>query len=324
MLKTTVRKKAFNILYSKLESVIRQYENFIGLTEVRSAQQKVLEAEKVFIEMQKQRRENQIRIHELQEKRKQLQLTLEKTSRADDRYLQLLTDEHTFLKQEKQLIDEFHNIEANEREAFSLLSASLRESHEKERQKSERTKYWSIIGSAFGALVGIIGTTVNNQRRMVELKRIVTTNSLDSSEIQQQLLAELRAYLALARSNTAKNSAGMIKMSACADVDEIRDLISTKIQTQIESISEKMEQIRNLIAENFVKGESKMYDDSEFSQMLDNNKRSIAVALLSSVFNELRRDHREKNRKEIYKSARIVQVGLIVNLKRCLTAHCWC
>ncbi|KAL1228546.1 Mitochondrial potassium channel [Trichinella spiralis] len=157
MLKTTVRKKAFNILYSKLESVIRQYENFIGLTEVRSAQQKVLE---------------------------------------------LLTDEHTFLKQEKQLIDEFHNIEANEREAFSLLSASLRESHEKERQKSERTKYWSIIGSAFGALVGIIGTTVNNQRRMVELKRIVTTNSLDSSEIQQQLLAELRAYLALARSNT--------------------------------------------------------------------------------------------------------------------------
>ncbi|KRX95974.1 Coiled-coil domain-containing protein 51 [Trichinella pseudospiralis] len=283
MLKTTVTKRAFTILYTKLESVIQQYENFIGLTEVRSAQQKVLEAEKVFIEMQKERRENQMRIHELQEKRKQLQLTLEKTSRADDRYLQLLTDEHTFLKQEKQLLDQFHVIEANEREAFSLLSTRLRESHEKERQKSERTKYWSIIGSAFGALIGIVGTTVNNKRRMAELKRIITTSSNDSSEIQQQLLAELRAYLALAQTNTAKGSAVMTKMSACA-VDEIRDLISTKIQTQIESLSEKVKQIRNLLLENFLKDKSTASkignDDSEFSQMLENNKRSIAVGIL--------------------------------------------
>ena len=39
---------------------------------------------------------------------------------------------------------------------FSIfsLSACLRESHEKERERGERTKYWSIFGSIIGAAIG--------------------------------------------------------------------------------------------------------------------------------------------------------------------------
>lgn len=80
-------------------------------------------------------------------------------------------------------MDEFKKLESAERDCFTNLSTRLRASHEKERERGERTKYWSIIGSAIGAFIGIVGTTVNNRLRLREVKNIVTEAS-DPSRVQ--------------------------------------------------------------------------------------------------------------------------------------------
>ena len=71
--------------------------------------------------------------------------------------------EHQILKEERDLLSSFQVLERQERESFSQLSNSVRNSHEKERAQAEKTKYWSVIGSVIGATIGIIGTTINNR-----------------------------------------------------------------------------------------------------------------------------------------------------------------
>lgn len=85
--------------------------------------------------------------------------------------------EHAVIKEERTLLEEFKQLEKAERDYFSSLSLALRESHEKERAQGERTKYWSIIGSVCGAVIGIIGATVNNRVRLNQLRDLVERSS---------------------------------------------------------------------------------------------------------------------------------------------------
>merc|ERR1719481_682700 len=156
---------------------MKRYEDFVGLTEVKAAQARVVEAEKRFINTQELRRESQANLTDIQKKIKDIHLELEKTHRGEDRYLVLVTQEHQFLKDEKQNQEEFKQFEKTERECFSALSNAVRDSHEKERAQAEKTKYWSVIGSVIGTCLGIFGTTINNRMRMNELRRLVSQNN---------------------------------------------------------------------------------------------------------------------------------------------------
>ena len=53
------------------------------------------------------------------------------------------------------------------------MSHTVRDSHEKERAQAEKTKYWSIIGSVLGTIVGVLGSTINNHLKMKELRELV-------------------------------------------------------------------------------------------------------------------------------------------------------
>ncbi|CAN8018091.1 unnamed protein product [Ixodes persulcatus] len=161
----------------KVFNVFRVYEDVVGLTEVKAAQSKVLEAEQKFVSTQEQRRETQQRILELQQRLKEIHAELDKTHRGEDRYLTLITQEHAVIKEEKSLLQEFEHLEKTERDYFASLSLALRESHEKERAQGERTKYWSIIGSVCGAVIGIVGATVNNRIRLNQLRDLVERSS---------------------------------------------------------------------------------------------------------------------------------------------------
>ena len=44
---------------------MKRYENFVGLTEVKAAQGKVVQMEKAFVETQELRRELQMKVHTL-------------------------------------------------------------------------------------------------------------------------------------------------------------------------------------------------------------------------------------------------------------------
>lgn len=163
--------------YKRVSFWMKRYENFVGLTEVKAAQARVVERERKFIEQQELRREAQAKITDVQKKIKEIHAELEKTHRGEDRYLVLVTQEHQVLKDEKLLQDEFKMLEKFEREYFSGLSNAVRDSHEKERAQAEKTKYWSVLGSILGTCIGIFGTTINNRMRMNELRRLVSQNN---------------------------------------------------------------------------------------------------------------------------------------------------
>ncbi|XP_044146719.1 mitochondrial potassium channel-like [Bufo gargarizans] len=106
-------------------------------------------------------------------KLKEVRDRLDRVSRDDVQYLELATLEHKLLQEEKRLRTSYINAEESEREKFALFSASVRESHEKERTRAERTKNWSVIGSVLGALIGVMGSTYINRIRLQELKNLL-------------------------------------------------------------------------------------------------------------------------------------------------------
>lgn len=97
-------------------------------------------------------------------------------------YLQLITQEHNILKKEKQVLEEFASSEREERDYFTALSSAVKESHEKERAQAERTKYWSVIGSIIGTVIGVAGSSINNEFKMRELRNLVKESAARNIE----------------------------------------------------------------------------------------------------------------------------------------------
>jgi len=133
---------------------------------------------------------------------KAINAELDKVQRGDERYLVLVQQEFTVIKDESQVERELELLEQHEREHFASLSSAVRESHEKERARAERTKYWSVIGSIIGATIGIIGTSLNNYLRMRELRGIVS-ESISGNHEMKALVTKL--------SNTMKNQHNQIQ-----------------------------------------------------------------------------------------------------------------
>ncbi|KAK1161505.1 mitochondrial potassium channel [Acipenser oxyrinchus oxyrinchus] len=150
-----------------------RYEEFVGLNEVREAQNKVTEAEKEFMVARGIVRESHESLETLQVKLKEVRDRLDRVSREEAHYLELATLEHKLLQEERRLRTSYENAEESERVKFSLFSVAVRESHEKERTRAERTKNWSVVGSVLGALIGVMGSTYINRVRLQELKNLL-------------------------------------------------------------------------------------------------------------------------------------------------------
>lgn len=99
-----------------------------------------------------------------------------------------------FLQEEKRYRINYLTAEESEREAFSLFSAAVRESHEKERTRAEKTKNWSIIGSVLGAVIGVLGSTYINRVRLQELKALVFEAQKGPASLQEAIRDQATAY----------------------------------------------------------------------------------------------------------------------------------
>lgn len=171
-----------------------RYEEFVGLTEVREAQGNVTEAEKVFMVARGLVREAREDLEVQQSKLKEVRDRLDRVSREDNQYLELATLEHRMLQEEKRLRAAYMRAEDSEREKFSLFSAAVRESHEKERARAERTKNWSLIGSVLGALIGVAGSTYVNRVRLQELKALLLEAQKGPVSLQEAIHEQAASY----------------------------------------------------------------------------------------------------------------------------------
>ncbi|XP_037384402.1 mitochondrial potassium channel isoform X2 [Talpa occidentalis] len=171
-----------------------RYEEFVGLSEVREAQGNVTEAEKVFMVARGLVREAREHLEVQQAKLKEVRDRLDRISREDNQYLELATLEHRMLQEEKRLRTAYMHAEDSEREKFSLFSAAVRESHEKERTRAERTKNWSLIGSVLGALIGVAGSTYVNRVRLQELKALLLEAQKGPVSLQEAIREQASSY----------------------------------------------------------------------------------------------------------------------------------
>ncbi|XP_042311231.1 mitochondrial potassium channel [Sceloporus undulatus] len=171
-----------------------KYEEFVGLNEVREAQGNVTEAEKRFMVARGIVREARETWEAQQLKLKEIRDRLDRVSRDDSQYLELATLEHRLLQEEKRYRTTYLTAEQSEREAFSLFSAAVRESHEKERTRAEKTKNWSIIGSVLGAIIGVLGSTYVNRVRLQELKALVFEAQKGPISLQEAIREQASSY----------------------------------------------------------------------------------------------------------------------------------
>ncbi|KAM8995266.1 mitochondrial potassium channel isoform 1-T2 [Guaruba guarouba] len=171
-----------------------RYEEFVGINEVREAQGKVTEAENVFMVARGIVREARENVEAQQIKLKEIRDRLDRVSRDDTQYLELATLEHRLLQEEKRYRAAYLNAEESEREKFSLFSAAVRESHEKERTRAEKTKNWSIIGSVLGAVIGVLGSTYVNRVRLQELKVLVLEAQKGPVNLQEAIKEQASSH----------------------------------------------------------------------------------------------------------------------------------
>ncbi|XP_068688272.1 mitochondrial potassium channel-like [Montipora foliosa] len=173
--------KASNVVYNKGEALLRNsykrltgaiqaFDDLLGISEVQEAQSNVKRAENEFMKTRSQVQDAKRSLDSVQESLREIRQKLDRVSRDDERYLALATEEHKLLLQEKKMKSDFENLESLERDQFAQLSGSVRDSHEKERARAERTKHWSVIGSVGGAALGILGSTVVNYIRLKQIK----------------------------------------------------------------------------------------------------------------------------------------------------------
>ncbi|XP_005222889.1 mitochondrial potassium channel isoform X2 [Bos indicus] len=180
-----------------------------------------------------------------QTKLKEVRDRLDRISRDDNQYLELATLEHRMLQEEKRLRMTYLRAEDSEREKFSLFSAAVRESHEKERTRAERTKNWSLIGSVLGALIGVAGSTYVNRVRLQELKALLLEaqkgpvslqeairEQASSYSLQQRDLRDLVADLkGLVQAGTGQGSLSQAGSSPTQDRDT--DVLSAALREQL-------------------------------------------------------------------------------------------
>ncbi|KAJ1355271.1 hypothetical protein KIN20_012607 [Parelaphostrongylus tenuis] len=137
---------AFTGLRHRIDALVSSYEDFIGVKAVKEAHAGVMMWEEKLSEAQIARRNKQAEIKSLQSRLKEIHAELDRTSRSEDKYLHLLTEEHATIKKERVLLEDFEGLEAAEREAFYQLSNRVRASHEREReQRRKRSGGQSVL-----------------------------------------------------------------------------------------------------------------------------------------------------------------------------------
>lgn len=238
-----------------------RYEEFVGLVEVREAQGNVAEAEKAFMVARALVRDMRDIVEFQQVKLKEIRGQLERVPREDVHFLELATQEHKLLQEEKRVRTSYANAEDSEREKFALFSAAVRESHEKERARAEKTKNWSIIGSVIGTLIGVMGSTYINRVRLKELKSLLQEAQKGPINLQEALHEQATTYKHQQKdlSNAILRLQHLIQMGSGAEGVPLTDdpLIveiskqtnySEQIHTAIENLQKQMSEFRKSLS----------------------------------------------------------------------------
>lgn len=133
-----------------------KYERLTGIDEIRKIQDKVLEADQKFREVAEKRRLCQDQIDAQILSLRSIMDRLESTPRESDRYIDLRTAEHNLQKELEELKFQLKQLKQKEQSSLDSFSILLRQNHELERLRQERSKYWQIISVTISLIGGVL------------------------------------------------------------------------------------------------------------------------------------------------------------------------
>ncbi|XP_041765009.1 mitochondrial potassium channel-like [Anopheles merus] len=177
---------------SKLYEAQSFYDEFSGMNEVKVAQNKVIEIQDQLQLVQERRRHILLELTLVRKQLQDIHIELQKATRGEHRYVELIKQEFDVLAREKEKNQIFQIIDQEERELFSHLTAAVKTSHEKERTQANNVKYWSIIASGVGALLGIVATSINYYFRNTQfetIRKAAEENNRKLAGMEKQLVS---------------------------------------------------------------------------------------------------------------------------------------
>ncbi|XP_058454580.1 uncharacterized protein LOC131432364 [Malaya genurostris] len=172
---TVRRVSLMDLAKSKLYEAQSFYDEFSGMSEVKVAQNKVIEIQNQLQLVQERRRHILLELTLIRKQMQDIHVELQKSVRGEHRYVELIKEEFDVIAREKEKNQIFQIVDQEERDLFAHLTSAVKTSHEKERTQANNVKYWSIIGSCVGALLGIIATSINYYYRNTQFEAIKKT-----------------------------------------------------------------------------------------------------------------------------------------------------
>ncbi|XP_026739637.1 coiled-coil domain-containing protein 51-like isoform X2 [Trichoplusia ni] len=176
-------KLKYETVTKKVRELVSKYEKFTGVEEIMALQNTVVDAQERFIAAQERRRELGRQLASIESRLKELHAEMQNTMKGDEKYLHLCTEEHKLIIQERALRALFGDAEREERELFATMSAAVKLGHERERAHAERNKYWYIVASIFGTVLGIAGSSINNHLKMAEFRDMMEQQMARSASV---------------------------------------------------------------------------------------------------------------------------------------------
>lgn len=247
----------------RVKELVSRYEKFTGVEEILAIQNTVVEAQDRFMAAQERRRDLGRQVANVEAGLKELHSEIQNTMKGDDKYLHLCTEEHKLILQERALRALFAEAEREEREQFATMSAAVKLGHERERAHAERNKYWYIVASIFGTVLGIAGSTINNHLKMAEFRDMM----------EQQMARSASVLYTIAGGGTANRA-------------DIADAMKTEFQYQ-EQLAQNLKVMQDNI-EHLVTKQSSLIDhinhqEGKLDTQLRDLKRMVVSASASSA-----------------------------------------
>ncbi|XP_055312824.1 mitochondrial potassium channel-like [Sitodiplosis mosellana] len=177
------------------------YDEISHTNEVREAHKQVEELQDKLSQAQNLRRDVSKELSDIRYELQTCYADQANCPKGDPRFLELIRREIEISNKEKQKNEEFSLLDKAERDLFILMQSAVKTSHEKEKIHTNSAKYWSIVGSLAGALLGICGTAFSFYNRNDLLSDInkefvvIRADTKSISEQVQLLVNEQREFL---------------------------------------------------------------------------------------------------------------------------------
>lgn len=250
---------------------------------MRQAQNEVLIWEKRLSEAQLKRREQQSQIRNLQSLLKEIHLDLDRTSRGEDKYLQLITEEHKLIKKERELLRGSEELENIERDTFHQLSMSIRSSREWEKEYTEKAKWWGVSTWLVGGLIGTIGATINfamRPRKVIEkletgankMNEMATVFEENNARIVE-FMTDMRTALQL-EGTQVKNPSSQNDVKKVSDFDELIQTIKNE-NARLSQEMKELSRLAKLEAALDADPTAVVYVGSDMERLLEQTEKNI-------------------------------------------------